>query len=404
MLRLSRRRGTASGALERCRTYCIMRPMSETSYARRRIAMIICRTGRGRMMASWSSMSSGIIMRPWFHGQSLRRYADRSHPGVMALMVARRNVWCAARCMMKIVKMTSPQEASAAYKSVRRVAAYCRVSTLKEEQEESRETQTRYYNDLISSRKDWRSAGIYVDDGISGTQAKKRPGFMKLMEAAEAGRIDLILVKSLSRFSRNALEALEYLDKLKAWGVEVRFDREGFSSLDANSEMLINIMAALAQEESRSISQNIAWSLDKNAIMGIRHVGNNRIYGYDEVDGKLTPNGDAWVVGVIFESFVAGESTVQISKKLKELGAKSLRGKDEISPAVLRRMLANEVYIGDRLIQKRERTNYLTKKPDPRIPYVRVYVSNDHEPIIDRELWTKAQNRLRQTRSVARSV
>ena len=159
------------------------------------------------------------------------------------------------------------------------VAAYARVSTLSEEQDESFETQVEYYTTLISNTEAWNLVDIYADHGKSGLSADKRPGFQRMFRDAMAGKIDKILVKSISRFGRNSLEAETYVHKLKEKGVEVFFEREGISSFNPQSDMVFSFLAAVTQEESKSISQNIRWTYEKLAEKGIRHLGNNRVLG-----------------------------------------------------------------------------------------------------------------------------
>ena len=185
----------------------------------------------------------------------------------------------------------------------RKVAAYARVSTLTEEQEESYETQINYYTKLAEQTEGWEMVGLYADPGISGTSAKKRPEFMRMINDARNGKIDLILCKSVSRFSRNFKEAQELIHELKAGNVEVWFEKEGIHTFDPSTDLIFSMMAAISQEESRSISENVKWSYRKRGEQGIRHIGNFRMLGYDDVDGKLTPNKDAWIVRMIFDEY-----------------------------------------------------------------------------------------------------
>ena len=178
----------------------------------------------------------------------------------------------------------------------KKVAAYARVSTLLEEQEESYETQKNYYEALIRQNPDWEFAGIFADRGITGTSAKKRPEFMRMIEAARNGEINIILCKSISRFSRNVIDTQHYVHELKSMHVEVRFEKEGISSFDGSADLIFSVMASAAEMESRSISENVKWSYRRKLEQGVRHLGSNRIFGYDEINGKLTPNEDAWIV------------------------------------------------------------------------------------------------------------
>ena len=281
--------------------------------------------------------------------------------------------------------------------AVKWVAAYARVSTLTEAQEESYETQVEYYKRLISVTDGWELAGIYADQGITGTSAAKRPEFLRMIADAKAGKINIILCKSISRLSRNFAEAQQYVHELKAINVEVRFEKEGISSFDPSSDMIFSTMAAVAQEESRSISENIKWTYKRLAEQGIRHVGNNHMLGYDEVEGKLTPNKDAWIVKLMFEEYAAGAAPSLILQHLREKGARRMRSDREFTWSSVLAILKNEAYVGDRLLQKTAPQNYLTKEPDPTQPYDSKYIYNDHEGIIAPAVWDAVQDRFKHT-------
>ena len=283
--------------------------------------------------------------------------------------------------------------AGQAESQIKNVAAYARVSTLQEEQELSYNTQKEYYEAYIRSVPNWNFVGIYADHGISGVR-EDRPEFTRMLNDAYAGKIDTILVKSISRFARNAIVTQNVVHKLKAHNVEVIFDEQKLSSFNRNSEMVLNMMATVAEHESRSISKNIRWALDKRAEQGIRNYGNNHVLGYDEVDGVLVPNESAWVVRYMYEQSAAGVGVRKISKELKRMGVKTLHGKDSFSVMVLEYILRNEIYKGDKLIQKQAPRNLYTKKPDENINYNSYYIEEDHEPIVSKELWQKVQDRL----------
>ena len=278
----------------------------------------------------------------------------------------------------------------------KKVAAYARVSTLSEEQEESYETQVKYYTSMIEATEGWGFVGIYADHGITGTSAAKRPQFLRMLEDARDGKMNLILCKSISRFSRNFAEAEKYVHELKSINVEIRFEKEGISSFDPGSDLIFSLMAAMAQEESRSISENVKWSYRRLAEKGIRHVGNHRMLGYKEVNGKLTPNNDAWIVRMIFEEYAADESISQIIQHLNDAGAKRMRSGRAFDGSAISAILRNEAYVGDRLIQKTASQNYLSKKPDLTEPYDSHFIRDDHEAIVSREVWDQVQNRLKQ--------
>ena len=277
-----------------------------------------------------------------------------------------------------------------------RVAAYARVSTGTEEQADSYETQVDYYTRLIRQNMQWEYIDVYADLAKTATSAKHRPEFQRMITDAKARKLDLLLVKSISRFARNVVDAQKYVHIMKQYDVEVRFENEAISSFDPASELMFNILAATAQQESKNKSENVRWAYQKRAEQGIRHIGNNRVMGYDEVNGMLTPNKDAWVVKMIFEQYANGISPAQIIKNLETAGAKRLRCDKPFEIPVIMRILSNEIYAGDRLLQKQAPHHYLTKRPDPTISYKSHYIVGGHEPIIDRETWERVKGLLEQ--------
>ena len=289
---------------------------------------------------------------------------------------------------MEVTRIAGQEE-----KQIKNVAAYARVSTLQEEQELSYNSQKEYYEAYIRSVPNWNFVGMYADQGKSGVR-EDRPEFTRMLNDAYAGKIDTILVKSISRFARNAIVTQNVVHKLKAHNVEVIFDEQKLSSFNRNSEMVLNMMATVAEHESRSISKNIKWALDKRAEQGIRNYGNNHVLGYDEVDGVLVPNESAWVVRYMYEQSAAGVSIQSIINELKKMSVKTLRGKDSFCVGTIDHVLRNELYKGDKLIQKEAPQNLYTKKPDESINYVSYYIEDDHEPIVSKELWQKVQDRL----------
>ena len=273
----------------------------------------------------------------------------------------------------------------------KRVAAYARVSTLSEEQEESFESQVSYYKALITANPNYEFVGIYADQGISGLSASKRPEFLKMIKQAKAGKIDLILCKSISRFGRNAAEVQVYLRDLKDRKVEVIFEKEGISTFNPMMEMVLNIMSIIAQEESRSISENVVWGLDRQAERGIRHLGNNRMFGYDEINGVLTPNYYAPAVKMIYEEYAKGTRITTIKKYLDQMGCVGMISKKPLSSQSILHILENVIYKGDRLLQKKPHPNYLTKKPDYTKEFNQYYITDAHEAIVSKELWDAVQ-------------
>ena len=220
-----------------------------------------------------------------------------------------------------------------------RVAIYCRVSTKTKEQEDSLEIQKKAYIDLISLRSDWELVGIYADS-LSGLSAEKRPEFMRMIEEALNGNIDRILCKSISRFSRNVVECKLYTEKLRLKGVAVEFEKEHIRTDDPTSAFIFSLMAVIAENESRSISENIKWSQRERVKRGEFNLGNNRILGYDTVDGKLVPNDDADTVRLIYSLFLRGNTINEIIRILTELGVKSLKG-NQFSRSAIQCHLAN---------------------------------------------------------------
>lgn len=280
-----------------------------------------------------------------------------------------------------------------------RVAAYARVSTLTEEQETSYESQVSYFTTLIRNNPNWEFVEVYADQGKSGVQASRRPNFLRMIEDAKAGKIDIILAKSISRFGRNSLEAQEYAHILKEYDVEVRFEREELSTFDPQAEMVFNFLTAVAEEESRSISENTKWTYKKLAEQGIRHLGNNRVLGYDEIDGVLTPNELAWIPKLIFILYADGRPMREIIKILEISGAKRLRKDGPFNQFTIECILKNEIYVGDHRIQKAPHSDFKTKKPKTGEKYESFYVEEDHEGVVSRELWDAVQDRLEKERT-----
>ena len=291
---------------------------------------------------------------------------------------------------MKIIKVQSQLR-----KTNKRVAAYCRVSTSLDTQEVSFESQVEYYTNYINGVKDWDYVEVYADQGFSGLSSD-RPEFQRMIQDCLDGKIDIVLTKSISRFGRNAAEVQKYVHLLKEHMVEVRFEKEGISSMDPTAELVFNFMTAIAQEESRSISENVRWGNDRRAQKGVYHLGNNSVVGYDEINGKLTPNKDSWVIKYMFEEYANGKSCTAIARELAEKGFTGLRKKDDrpIGGTTIKRDLRNPIFMGDRYIFKNPPTNYLTKKPDLTVDYTTYYLPDDHEPIVSKELWNKVQERL----------
>ena len=270
----------------------------------------------------------------------------------------------------------------------RRVAAYARVSTDNEEQLTSYEAQVDYYTNYIQGRDDWEFAGVYTDEGITGTNTKKREGFKSMVADALAGKIDLIITKSVSRFARNTVDSLTTIRSLKEHNVECYFEKENIWTFDGKGELLLTIMSSLAQEESRSISENCTWGQRKRFADGKVTVPFKRFLGYDMgPDHNLVVNPEqAKLVKRIYGMFLQGQSPFQIARTLTEEGIPSPGGKDHWNPSNIKSILTNEKYKGDALLQKSFTVDFLTKKKkanEGEIP--QYYVKDNHEAIIDPE-------------------
>lgn len=268
----------------------------------------------------------------------------------------------------------------------RRVAAYARVSTDHEDQQNSYEAQCDYYTNYIKDNDEWEFAGIYADEGISGTSTKRRNGFNSMVEDALAGKISLILTKSVSRFARNTVDSLTTIRKLKEHGTEVYFEKENIWTFDSKGELLLTIMSSLAQEESRSISLNVTWGQRKRFADGKATVPFSRFLGYDRGEhGELVVNKDeAKIVELIYAEFLSGLSYIAIANELTGMGVKTPSGLDTWNPSTVKSILTNEKYKGCALLQKMYTADYLTKKlavNHGEIP--QYYVEDCHEAIID---------------------
>lgn len=282
-------------------------------------------------------------------------------------------------------------------KKKRRVAGYARVSTDNEEQATSYEAQVDYYTNYIKGHEEWEFAGMYTDEGISGTNTKHREGFKRMVGDALDGKIDLIVTKSVSRFARNTVDSLTTVRQLRERGIEVYFEKENIWTLDAKGELLITIMSSLAQEESRSISENITWGQRKRFADGKVSVPYSHFLGYDRgPDGGLVVNEEqAKTVRKIYELFLGGLSCYAIAKRLTQEGLPTPAGKEKWSPETVRRILENEKYKGDALLQKKFTIDFLQhkmKKNEGEIP--QYYVEGCHEAIIPPRTFDYVQEEL----------
>ena len=238
-----------------------------------------------------------------------------------------------------------------AIREKKKVAAYARVSMQSERMLHSLSAQVSYYSGLIQKNPDWEYAGVYADDFISGTNTVKRDEFKRMLADCEAGKIDIILTKSISRFARNTVDLLETVRHLKDLGVEVRFEKERIRSMDGDGELMLTILASFAQEESRSISDNVKWGIRKRMQNDIPN-GHFRIYGYRwEGDELVIVPEEAEIVRLIYDNFLNGLSAETTEKQLAEMGVKSYKGQ-HFGNSSIRKILGNITYTGNLLFQK----------------------------------------------------
>ena len=295
-----------------------------------------------------------------------------------------------------IPAVIKPSESTNKYKQLR-VAAYCRVSTEQEEQQNSYNVQIAYYTDLINRKKEWTLAGIFADEGISGTQAKKRPEFLKMIRMCKKQKIDLVITKSISRFARNTVDCLEYVRQLKDLGIGVIFEKENIDTLTMTSEFMIALHGSFAQAESESISQNVSWGKQKAFAEGKVTFQYKHLLGYKKGDdGKpeIVPE-EAETVRMIYDLFLDGYSMTDIAKRLTLLERKTAHGKTEWHREIIRSILKNEKYAGDALLQKSFIVDCINKKAKKNNGERPMYLVTDHhEPIIDRDTYNRAQQEL----------
>ena len=281
----------------------------------------------------------------------------------------------------------------------RRVAGYARVSTDRDEQFSSYEAQVDYYTNYIHGHADWEFVDVYTDEGISATSTAKRIGFKQMIADALEGSIDLIVTKSVSRFARNTVDSLVTIRKLKEAGVEVYFEKENIYTLDSKGEMLLTIMSSLAQEESRSISENVTWGIRKRFSDGKVTVPYKAFLGYEKgEDGNLAVNHEeAKIIRYIFGSSLLGNSPYAIAKELTEKGIPTPRGKEVWRRSTVMNILTNEKYTGNAILQKTYTPDFLTKKRKVNHGEVpKYYVEHSHEGIISEEQFDMVQQRLKQ--------
>ena len=284
---------------------------------------------------------------------------------------------------------------------LRRVAGYARVSTDSDEQFTSFEAQVDYYTKKIQENPEWTFVKVFTDEGISATNMKKRDGFNAMIAEALAGEIDLIVTKSVSRFARNTVDTLTTVRKLKDRGIEVYFEKENIYTLDAKGELLITIMSSLAQEESRSISENVAWGKRAKAASGRVYLPYKQFLGYERgPDGlPLIVESEAETVRLIYKLFLEGKTPSTIARHLERSQILSPGGKEKWQHGTIVSILTNEKYKGDAILQKTFCTDFLTKKfkrNEGELP--QYYVSGSHPAIISTEVFDEVQLEMKRRR------
>ena len=275
------------------------------------------------------------------------------------------------------------------------VAAYCRVSTDKEDQANSFETQQRYFREWIDRNPEWMLQEIYADEGISGTNTKKRTQFNRMIRAAREGKIDLIITKEVSRFARNTVDTLEYTRELRKRGIGVLFLNDNINTMDADGELRLTIMSSIAQNESRMTSDRVKWGQKRCMERGVVFGGS--LLGYDVVGGKMKINPEgAKTVRTIFHKYLnERKGSGVIAKELREEGIPSSRGNLKWTAPTVLKILKNEKYCGDLIQQKTYTPDYLSHEKKYNKGQMDFVVLRDHhEPIIDREMWEAVQREM----------
>lgn len=296
-----------------------------------------------------------------------------------------------------VICIPAKPEAVRASKRQLRVAAYCRVSTDDEEQLTSYEAQKNYYTDKIMTNKEWTMAGIFADEGITGTSARKRPEFLRMIRQCKQGKIDIVLTKSISRFARNTVDCLNYVRALKELGIAVIFEKENMNTLEIDSEILITMLGAFAQSESESISANVRWGIRQAMKEGKATIQYKYLYGYrkgDDGKPEIIPD-QAEVVRKIYDLFLSGTPVRGIQEYLNASAVPNINGESKWARSAIDSILTNEKYCGDVLLQKTYIDDCINKKVKKNTGQLPMYlVQNHHEGIISRETFDAAQAEL----------
>lgn len=308
--------------------------------------------------------------------------------------------------MKKVSKIEGVQDTSTQNKKLR-VAAYCRVSTGSDAQLESLEAQKSHYERYINSRDDWQFAGLYYDEGITGTKAEKRPELLRLITDCEGKKIDFVIIKSISRFSRNTTDCLSLVRKLQNLNIPIFFEEESINIMDAKGEILITIMASLTQQESQSLSQNVKMGIQFRYQQGKVQINHNRFLGYTkDADGNLVIDPEqAEIVKRIYREYLEGHSMDKIAAGLEADGILTGAGKPKWHTSTINKILRNEKNIGDALLQKTYTNDFLNKtrvKNNGLMP--QYYVEGNHEAIIPKEIYLQVQEELVRRRVVKTSA
>lgn len=278
-----------------------------------------------------------------------------------------------------------------------RVAAYCRVSTEEEEQQNSFEVQVNYYTKKITHHDGWQLAGIFADDGISGVSTKKRDQFNEMIELCRKKKIDLILTKSISRFARNTLDCIKHVRILKSWGIPVIFEKENIDTSNMNSEMILTCLSSFAQAESESISGNVTKGIRMGYRQGHFTFRYKNFLGYrkgKDGDPEIVPE-EAEVIRLIAQNFLDGDSLITIKKTLERMGILTATGNKKWSTESIQRILQNEKYMGDVLLQKTYTADFIDgkiKKNNGELP--QYYIKDNHPAIIPREMFFRIQEEI----------
>lgn len=275
----------------------------------------------------------------------------------------------------------------------KKVCAYARVSTLKDVAHMSFDTQVQIYTNMITERSDWDFVGVYADEGKSGTNTHRRPQFSQMLELAKAGHIDLIITKSISRFSRNVIDTVSILQDLRSHSVEVWFENENISSFDPKIEFVMTVLSGMAEEEARNVSENVKWNVRKQFSEGKFYIVTKGFLGYkrDEAGNLVIDEEEAKIVRTIFKRYTSGIGVTSIVKWLNNNQIKTTYNKGAWYLNAVYGILKNEKYTGNAILQKTVRPNFRARLKVQNDELPKYYVENSHPPIISQEMFDKAQ-------------